>query len=322
MSEITINKNNLNRFEKRLKKGLEEELGISIPLHVASKIFAKALGVSNRFELQANIDKPFKNEFEKQAEEFYEIIVNFINSNPKSQFTHLSIEKIDDVPVLYLSAKGKNKKDNEYGFSIFFNTEKHEYINTNLSKMNIDENHEKFILNLKDKFICKTKEENEYLGKCIFKYLQNKGSLNFLNHKKELSEIEGFGILQEELIIVNENFIENEGLPYTVQNKDFSYLDLKDYTLNNKVEYCSSVEQALNHLQDNKIILNFLHLPNNRINGICSFYIYKENNDIFITSVTEEMKKQINNASDCEDFLKIGKIKISTNEDNSIKFKN
>lgn len=63
MSEITLNSDNVTRFNKRLQKALSEYLGQDVKLHEAAKLFAKAIGKDSEYELKKTLDTPHsKNE--------------------------------------------------------------------------------------------------------------------------------------------------------------------------------------------------------------------------------------------------------------------
>lgn len=57
MSDIIVTSKNLSRFNKRLQKELQEYFKQDVPLHIASKIFAKSLGAQNEYDLKHSIEQ-------------------------------------------------------------------------------------------------------------------------------------------------------------------------------------------------------------------------------------------------------------------------
>lgn len=269
------------------------------------------MGVSNRYELENKIDKPIDNLFEKKAKEFYIFVENYFKTNFQHGFLEFFMDKVDGFPILVLNSKGRNKQGNDYGFAIFFNTEKHDYIEKNLNKMMLSEEDMNFILNIKDKFINKSKEDNLYFGEIIFKFLNQNNSLNLLKKKEKLIEVKNFGILRECFVLVNDDFIETEGLPFNEHTDKLAHIDFDSYILNKKIEYYESLNEALKNIRQGKMIFNLLHESVNIKEGITSFYIYNEKNDKIIISVNGENKKIIKNINDCYNFFRISEIETT-----------
>lgn len=55
MSNIHVTPDNLSSFNRRLQKSLKETLGVEVPLHQASFIFARALGSTSLHTLQSQL---------------------------------------------------------------------------------------------------------------------------------------------------------------------------------------------------------------------------------------------------------------------------
>lgn len=65
-TEIKINEKNLSRYNKRLQKAIEKNLGHKIKLSEASDIFAQVLGMTSLHELQAILEKDVIKEFKRK----------------------------------------------------------------------------------------------------------------------------------------------------------------------------------------------------------------------------------------------------------------
>lgn len=65
-TEIVINDKNLSRYNKRMQKTLEENLGYKIKLSEASELFAQVLGMTTHHELKTVLEKDLTEDFKKK----------------------------------------------------------------------------------------------------------------------------------------------------------------------------------------------------------------------------------------------------------------
>lgn len=305
MSDITINEKNLSRFQKRLKHVLKKELNIEVPLHLASKIFAQTLGVSSVYELQQKINISPVNVFEKKSQQFIEEIKQFLLSNNQHGLLDLYFLKNEDFKnEITLNIEGKSLNKNDiYGFSIFFNSDKHEYILDNLNNLDLPEDTKKFILSLKQKFINSDKDSNNYLGQLIFKSLNSSHSyFSFINENKNKLYIKDYGEVIESFILVKSDFVENESLPYALHNDDYCYIELNEYK--GKIERFYTLKEAYENLNPNKTLLQFLYKKQNNKSGIGAYQLYYDDNKHLIgITFNNDIKSTINSINDFENFI-------------------
>lgn len=198
MSDITITIDNLSRFNKRLQKALKSHFNQDVPLHIASNLFANALGVDDEYQLKkkleinhnqitnnqtdnTNVVKNNTNttsEISINYEDIYvekaQSLLNDIHSyfaQGKSLFNSFEVYYIDGNVSLHINAQSKKLVNSAEGFGLYFEDNPIQYFKENLNKLKHSKDDLVFLENLCKKYFTDDYDQNIYVGSRFIRLL-------------------------------------------------------------------------------------------------------------------------------------------------------
>lgn len=306
MSDIIITEKNLSRFNKRLQKALSNHLKQDIPLHLASLLFAQALGVDTVHHLQEKLLEPVKKE--NECQQLQDFIEHYFLIHPESQL--LSFYFFLDNNYLALSIDAKSKKLNsEEGFSIFFGSEP-SYLDTELNRLSLSEKDISFIHELVSLLHFDDLPLNIYLAeklKLHFKLESN--SIYDFKLNKEFESVNNYGFCEKLYALVDIDFFERKGASYVLHNDKYVFIDLE----HEQFQLFKSFSEAKLLIDDKHMLVEFLtpihqfstliSPSKHKVQGISSHYVYKENNELIGLTSNNQFQHIIHNDNDFHFFL-------------------
>lgn len=188
MSDITITKDNLSRFTKRLQKALKKQFNQEVPLHVASTLFANALGSQGEYELKQQLDIPIpknqNNHIDKntdnkdnvqdiytiKAQQLLDDFSTYFASG-KSLLSSLVILYIDRNASIQLTSYSKKFPQEEEGFGLYFEDNPIQYLHKNLDKILHSHDDLLFLESICTKYFNHDFLQNIYLGSRLIRLL-------------------------------------------------------------------------------------------------------------------------------------------------------
>lgn len=320
MSDIIVNQKNLSRFTKRLQKSLSKNLKQEIPLHLASLILAETFGVDSIHHLQQKLTEETKDE----TLVIKELIENYFSSNLNTKIIGFSIiaNDFNDSVSFNISAKSKKYEDEE-GFGIFLG-ENSSYIENELNNLDLSVDDLDFIKQLVSKLHFNDLPKSLYLGAKLkdFFSINKRNSYYSFKNTKNFESVTNYGFCESIFVLVEDDFFEKVGAPFTLNNDHYCFIDLK----NTHHKFFYDIESAINSITKNTMLLEFktpinqssslIQKSQHRIQGICSHYIYLKNNEKFATTVNLNHSKEINNINDY--FYFYGKNQFNINQNFNI----
>lgn len=190
MSNITITTENLNRFNKRLQKALQKHFNQDVPLHIASTLFANALGVDGEFQLKKNLDIPtqvsknISDPYTNKAQSLVDELTEYFKKH-SSKLSSISITYIYKDLAINIVSASKEFTDEEEGFGIYFGDNPNKYLEKELSIIEHSSEDKQFLEHICKTYFTEDIAENIFLGSRIAKIynldIDNNNSINIYN---------------------------------------------------------------------------------------------------------------------------------------------
>lgn len=187
MSHITINSDNISRFNKRLQKALQKHFNQEVQLHTASTLFANALGVDGEFQLKKSLDTPtitkknISDPYTVKAQSLITELTEYFKNN-QSTLSSVTISYIYKHLAINIVSRSKKYPEEEEGFGLYFDDNPITSLEKELSHLQYSKEDKKFL-----EYICRTYfnediAENIFLGSRLAKiYDLNSDNNNIVN---------------------------------------------------------------------------------------------------------------------------------------------
>lgn len=173
MSDIIITSENLSRFNKRLQKSLKKQFNQEVPLHVASTLFANALGVDGEFQLKKNLEAPvvanknISEPYNIKAKNLITELTDYFKNNP-TQLSSVNLAYIyKDLAINIVSQS--TKYDEEEGFGLYFGDNPSTYLEKELVNLQHSKEDKKFLEYICNTYFTADLAENLFLGSRLSK---------------------------------------------------------------------------------------------------------------------------------------------------------
>lgn len=314
MSDIIVNQKNLSRFTKRLQKSLSKNLTQEIPLHLASLILAETFGVDSIHHLQQKLTEETKDE----TLVIKELIENYFSSNLNTKILGFSIiaNDFNDSVSFNISAKSKKYEDEE-GFGIFLG-ENSSYIDKELNNLDLSFDDLDFIKQLVSKLHFNDLPKSLYLGAKLkdFFNIKKRNTYYSFKNSKNFESVTNYGFCESIFVLVEEDFFEKVGAPFTLNNDHYCFIDLN----NTNHKFFNDINSGINAITQDTMLLEFktpinqssslIQKSQYKVQGICSHYIYLKNNQKIATTVNLSFSNDINDIKDYFYFLGKNKVNI------------